>query len=237
MGEAGIGQGVEQGVGQGGKGNARMANELIRPIDPDSAHAIEETAKAAGKAIDAAVMSGKYVGEVLGDLPHDLVGIMGDWVKHKRARRWAELSADTQKILRERGVENREEVSPSVAIPLIAAAINEDRDVLKQLWAKLFAAAMDPNRANLVRPSLIDFLKRLDPLDALVLQYSVGHSHNPAMGDLAEHLSKALQVSRDEAFFSLEHLHELGGLDQSPNQMPIPRVSAKGRLLMRAVSD
>jgi hypothetical protein len=76
-----------------------MANELIRPIDPDSAHAIEETAKATAKAIDAAVQSGKYLGEVLGDLPHDLVGIMGDWVKHKRARRWAELSADTERIL------------------------------------------------------------------------------------------------------------------------------------------
>ena len=48
-----------------------MGNELIRPIDPDSAHAIEETAKAAAKAIDAAVQAGRYVGEVMGDLPHD----------------------------------------------------------------------------------------------------------------------------------------------------------------------
>jgi hypothetical protein len=33
-----------------------MANELIRPVDPDSAHAIEESAKAASKAIDAAAL-------------------------------------------------------------------------------------------------------------------------------------------------------------------------------------
>ena len=143
-----------------------MATELIRPIDPDSAHAIEETAKAAGKAIDAAVQAGKYVGEVLGDLPHDLVGIMGDWVKQQRARRWAELSAETEKILRERGVENRSEASPSVAIPLIAAAINEDRDGLKQLWAKLFAAAMDPSRTSFFRNAFIDAAKNMDPMDA-----------------------------------------------------------------------
>jgi hypothetical protein len=68
-----------------------MAEELIRPIDGDSAHAIEEAAKATSKAIDAITQSGKYAGAVLGDLPHDLVGIMGDWVKHVRARRWAEL--------------------------------------------------------------------------------------------------------------------------------------------------
>ena len=104
-----------------------MANELIRPIDADSAHAIEEASKAASKAIEAAMQTGKYVGAVLGDLPHDLVGIIGDWVAHKRARRWAELQAETDRILRARGVENRENVSPSVAIPLIAAAVNEDR--------------------------------------------------------------------------------------------------------------
>jgi predicted alpha/beta hydrolase len=128
-----------------------MPTELIRPIDPDSAHAIEETAKATAKAIDAAVQAGKYVGEVLGDLPHDLVGIMGDWVKQRRARRWAELCAETLKILHARGIDNREDVSPSVAIPLIAGAINEDRDVLKELWARLLAAAMDPARSKLVR--------------------------------------------------------------------------------------
>lgn len=132
-----------------------MANELIRPIDADSAHAIEEASKAASKAIEAAMQTGKYVGAVLGDLPHDLVGIIGDWVAHKRARRWAELQAETEKILRERGVENRENVSPSVAIPLIAAAVNEDREGLKQMWAKLLAAALDPSRASRVRPLII----------------------------------------------------------------------------------
>ena len=61
-----------------------MANELIRPIDPDSAHAIEETAKATAKAIDLAAQAGKYIGAVIGDLPHDLVGIMDDYVKQHR---------------------------------------------------------------------------------------------------------------------------------------------------------
>jgi hypothetical protein len=217
-----------------------MPNELIRPIDPDSVHAIEETAKAAARAIDAAVQAGKYVGEVLGDLPHDLVGIMGDWVKHKRARRCAELSADTERILRDRGVDNREDVSPSVAVPLIAGAINEDRDVLKQLWAKLLAAAMDPNRATLVTPSLIELLKQMDPVDTLVLQQLVASRDSlPSVpsNDLAESLAKRLEVSRDEAFWSLEHLHELGCLAQSPNNFPRPGASAKGRLLIRVVSD
>jgi hypothetical protein len=111
-----------------------MPNELIRPVDPDTAHAVEETAKATGKAIDMVTDSGQYVGAVLGDLPHDLVGIMGDWVKHKRARRWARLSAETGEILRARGIGNREEVSPSVAIPLIAAAIKSSGTSGRSCW-------------------------------------------------------------------------------------------------------
>jgi hypothetical protein len=211
-----------------------MGNELIRPIDPASARAIEETAKATSNAIAAAVKGGNYVGDVIGDLPRDLVGLVGDWVKHKRLRRWAELMEDTQQILRERGVENREEISPSVAVPLIEAAVNEDRDGLKQLWARLLAAAMDPRLSTLVRPSLIELLKNLDPLDARVLELQgqgmAGH------GDLADRITAVLKVERDDAFYSLEHLYELKCLERSPIDIPVPNLTAKARLLMRAVA-
>jgi hypothetical protein len=213
-----------------------MANELIRPIDADTAHAIEETAKATAKGIDAATQGGQYVGSVLGDLPHDLVGIMGDWVKHKRARRWAELSAETERILRARGVENREEVSPSVAIPLIAAALNEDREVLKDLWAKLLANAMDPKHTNLVRPSLIELLKQFDPLDALVLRELTDGGFQTG-SNLAQGLAAHLKVLPDEAYLSLEHLFELRCLGALPNDTSRPPVTSKGRALIRAVSD
>jgi hypothetical protein len=214
-----------------------MPDELIPRVAADS-KAIEEAAKTAGKAINAAVQAGKYVGEVLGDLPHDLVGIMGDWVKHKRARIWAELSVRTNEILRDRKVENREDVSPSVAIPLIAGAINEDRDGLKELWARLLANAMDPSRTHLVRPSLIELLKQLDPLDALVLQRLVAsYPHGAHGGDLAQDLAGELKVARDEAMLSLEHLHELGCLVHSPNEAPRTPITAKAIGLVRAVSD
>jgi hypothetical protein len=181
-------------------GGNDMSNELIRPIDPDSAHAIEEAAKATSKAIDAAVKAGGYGGAVLGELPHDLLGIMGDWVKHVRARRWADLQSETDRILGNRGVENRERVSPSVAIPLIAGAINEDREVLKQMWAKLLAAAMDPARANRVRASIIETLKKMDNVDALVLSSILPLMSAPNWRDA---LKTRLKISGDEITFPL----------------------------------
>lgn len=211
-----------------------MANELIRPMDPESAKAISETMKAASTAVEAIVKGGHYAVGVAGDLPHDLVGIIGDWVKHKRLRRWAQLCEETEQILRERGVENREDVSPSVAIPLIDAAINEDRDILKQLWAKLLAAAMDPRRTQFVRPSMIELLKQLDPLDAQILQLRYPNDL-VGRGDLADRIIDRLGVDRDEAFYSLEHLHELG-CGTSPDLVPVPPLTAKARLLLRAVT-
>lgn len=210
-----------------------MSNDLIQ-----TSHAIEETAKATGQAIDALTQGGQYVGSVLGDLPRDLVGFVGDWVKHKRLRRYAQLCDETAEILRARGVDNRDEVSPSVAIPLIAAAINEDREVLRDLWAKLLANAMDPKRTNAVRPSLIELLKQFDPLDALVLQQLTDETFRHSTGtDYADALSTKLQVSHDEAYLSLDHLYELGCLRQPPDSVPRPPVTAKARALMRAVSD
>jgi hypothetical protein len=211
-----------------------MANELIRPIDPDSAHAIEETAKAAAKAIDAAVQSGKYVGEVLGDLPHDLVGIMGDWVKHKRARRWAELSAETDKILRERGVENRDEISPSLAIPLIAAALNEDRDELKQLWAKLLAAAMDPQRAKSFRQAFIGVAKKLDPMDATILQ-AANDRGGVINGTTRNDLAGTFRMSRDQVDVAVDNLVklELAAVVHRPDAV----VTHFGREFLHAVAS
>ena len=49
-----------------------MGIELIKPIDSDTAHAIEEAAKTAGKAIDAASETGKYFSRVLGQVPEKL---------------------------------------------------------------------------------------------------------------------------------------------------------------------
>ena len=60
-----------------------------------------------------------------------------------------------RRILEERGVKELVEPSPSVIAPLLSAAVNEDRDILKSLWARLLANACDPNRQNLVRLSFI----------------------------------------------------------------------------------
>jgi hypothetical protein len=213
-----------------------MAKELIRPIDADTARAIEETSKTVGKAIDASVRAGNYAGDILGNLPRDLFGLIGDWVAHKRARNWVRLQAETNKLLRDRGVENREEVSPSIAIPLIDAALDEDREALRQIWAKLLAAAMDPTRTHSVRLAFIDAIKRMDPLDAAVLHGLYGPPHNgQIIGASRTALTQKLSASHDEIELSIDNLAKLGlvRLTDSPDGT----ISTFGREFLRILSS
>jgi hypothetical protein len=154
-----------------------------------------------------------YLDRVSSKLPENLVGLLGDYVEQKRLRRLADLWAETREHLRKRGVIERVDVSPSVLLPLLGAAMDEDRAVLKELWAKLLAAAMDPNRADFVRPSLISLLKQMDPLDARILaMLADGIPANQNAGDL---LAENLKVSRDDAHLPLTIL-----VDDLANRRP-----------------
>lgn len=219
-----------------------MSNELTRPIDPDTAKAVEETAKLGGKLVDAGTKAGGYVDRVIGRLPDNLVGLaIGDWVLHKRVRRWAELQAETSEILRKRGVTAPfEDISPSIAVPLIEAAVNETRDGLKEVWARLLADAIDPKRRR-VRLSFIDAVKRMDPLDAIILQ-KTSEWATDVDDQYRERLIAELKISSDEIEISFEQLVDLrcvvklGGVS-SHGGLPNIRLTPFGRELMRAVRD
>src|SRR5271166_1889169 len=105
-----------------------MAEELIRPIDENTAKALEESAKALGQGFDLVGGLGAYLARALGGVPENLVGLLvGDWLIHKRVRRWSELEAETRRLLDERNVkEPDQDISPSIALPLIEAALDED---------------------------------------------------------------------------------------------------------------
>jgi hypothetical protein len=48
----------------------------------------------------------------------------------------ADLCAETRKHLHMRGLTETVDPSPFVLLPLLRAAMDEDRSVLKELWAK-----------------------------------------------------------------------------------------------------
>src|SRR5207247_8456868 len=74
-------------------------------------------------------------------------------------------------ILRDRNRSETAEVDEQIAIRLLEAAQGEPREEMQDLWARLLANAMDPTRKDYVRPEFIEALKKLQPVDALVLSF------------------------------------------------------------------
>jgi hypothetical protein len=109
---------------------------------------------------------------VLGTCPADLIGVLGgDWLRHTRIRNWAKYDAKTREHLEKWGAkEPFEDPTQPLAMPIIEAAIDEVREVLQDLWARLLASSMHPDRKGRVRQSFIELLKQLDLLDALCLR-------------------------------------------------------------------
>jgi hypothetical protein len=235
-----------------------MGGELI---DPATAAAAGEAAKAAGKAIDLTSSFGSFLGRMFGAVPEDVVGLLGgDLLHHVRLRNCARLEQRTEEILCERGVSETVPLSPSVAIPLLEAAKNESREELQELWARLLAAAMDPNRDSRVRQSFVTTVKQLDPLDALILNFSyeitkrLNESSREPSEDFAYYLlhqkenpnqtavavmSKRFSVSEDEIMVSCQNLTTLNLVANFavPLASFAAFLSPTGRTFMRALYD
>ncbi|MGY4312928.1 Abi-alpha family protein [Bradyrhizobium sp. JR3.5] len=213
-----------------------MGNEIIRPIDENTAKAIEESARFGGKLVDAGSAAGGYLSQTLGTLPHNLVGLIGDQVEYWRRRRFIELSADLERRLAERGVKGIEP-SPTLAIPILEAAVDETRSELKELWERLLANAFDPARTNSLRDSFVEILKKFDPMDALVFEAMAAPIGDlkPNARDfvLAQLQSKS---SIEEILVSFENLQSLGCISNVNRDSWNPVLSNRGRLLYRALT-
>lgn len=128
--------------------------------------AIEETAKATGKAIDLIRDGGRAIGPAIGDI----YGLMiGDKVRAARVRNLDKINQKRQRKLEDRGVTDPLQPPEDIAIPALEAAQGETRDEMQELWAQLLANAMDPARASNVRPEFIEILRQLQPIDADIL--------------------------------------------------------------------
>lgn len=159
----------------------------------------------------------RYIGRVLGTVPHDAVGlVIGDPLHFVRETIAAQYDILLDKILSRRNVTRTQPVSPSLAIPMLRGAYDEGRPELQELWAALIASAMDPTRAGRVRLSFVETLKRLDPLDALVLKKRYEHP-NPMTPSSVMGIARMIGEQETEVLISIDNLNVLKCVDKMPN--------------------
>jgi Abortive infection alpha len=207
-------------------------------MDPATTQAVakaaEESAKTAGKGLEIVHDTGGYLRGVFADLPADLVGVAGGaWLHEIHARLRDKLRRRTEQILRERDVQDVIELSPNMAVALIAGAQEEGREELMELWARLLANAMDPS-LNTVRHSFIATVKNMDPVDAVVLRYihekniaSVlrGQQEDESQSTGVRNIATVIGRRSDEVEVSLRHLQDLLLFDYANNTWVVNAIS------------
>ena len=143
----------------------------------ESAKALQEVAKAGGKAVDASRSVGGWLDRIFGQGVEDAVAL--HWSDRIRARRieraiydWAKLTTLMGKVevrLKARGVHDLRLVPPKIALGIIEKATIEDEDELHSLWGNLLATGLDA-ATDQVQTKYISILSDLTREDATVLK-------------------------------------------------------------------
>jgi hypothetical protein len=192
---------------------------------------IEATANAVSKTVDAASAA------IKAPVVQAMLGLAGGnlliaWNERQRER----IKRRTAELLQEEGVEQAGVLSPSLAIPLISAAENETRPELEEMWARLLATGMNPDRAAEVRIDFIDTLRQLDPLDAQLLRAIAGHDGGPNLESMRRLYQTTLPgVDNDDLAISGQKLQRLGCLSLS-HGVYSAAITSYGRKLIAACS-
>ncbi|MDP2241886.1 MAG: Abi-alpha family protein [Burkholderiales bacterium] len=145
-----------------------MSNE--DPIS-ETAKAVQEVAKATGKAIDAGQTFGGFISRYVAGSIEQGMGIFEDKLKYMRWERQVRLMQRSEQLLLEAGLTRPTRAIPlKLAIPLLEAASLEDDDYLQDLWARLLVNAANGGSHVSLHRAYIAVLEQLTPLEAVILQ-------------------------------------------------------------------
>lgn len=207
-----------------------MSDNLI--VSDEEAKAIQESAKLGAKALEIVEGAGGWISDVLGDVPKNLVGVLGgDRLAEYRRANLEKISEKAKAKNRARGVTHTERVSLVIALPLFEAAAEESREELQERWACLLAAAMDPARLHQVRRAFIATLQAFEPIDVRVLM-AISKKGREHSSDLRADLAREIGISHEQVDISLDKLRDLKCLLDNRRDF-----TAYGTELLRAVND
>lgn len=167
----------------------------------ETAKAVQEVAKATGKAIDAGEKFGGFISRFISSPLEQGIGIFEDKLKYMRWERQVRLMQRAEQMMKELGIAAPTRAIPlKLAIPLFEAASLEDDDYLQDLWARLLVnAANGSSRINLQR-AFISVLEQITPLEAAILEkiYSLHYSETQHQGVAVEKLPFEVSVAKEE---------------------------------------
>jgi len=196
----------------------------------ESAKAVQEVAKTAGKAIDLSEKFGQFISQYVGASLSASFGIFEDKLKYMRWERQIRLMQRANDFLLKEGfAQPNQEIPLKFAVPLLEAASLEDDDYLQDLWAKLIVNSAIETSGITINRTFIDILERLSPMEAKILNvvyeipYEDMHHHGVDTRNLPRSAvsfpEKSAQIERmeppEEVKLALANLDRLGCISVS----------------------
>jgi len=191
----------------------------------EESKAVQEVAKATGKAIDAAREAGGFIAKFVSGPLEQGMGIFEDRLRYMRWERQLRLMQRAQDILQLAGLSAPTRPVPlKLAIPIMQGASLEENDGLQDRWAALLVNAANANFRSEVRRSYTSILEQITPLDAQILDilYSLPFEKSQHDGIVTGNLPESARIAdekepndalpSDEAVISLSNLARLGCL-------------------------
>ena len=193
-------------------------------MSDESAKAVQEIAKTAGKAIDAGEKFGGFISRFISGSLEQGVGIFEDKLKYMRWERLQRLMRRAEEFMSNQGLEAPSKPIPlKLAVPLFQAASIEDDDSLQDMWARLLINSTSIESGIDLNRVYIDILERLTPLEARILERIYSPPFNETQrkrvvtGQLPDTAvieasleNKYLEQPRDEVKLALANLARLG---------------------------
>lgn len=168
----------------------------------DMTKAVEEMAKTAGKAIDAANRVGQFIAEYIKGSLEQGFGIFEDKLRYIRWERRMRLMDRATQFLHARGLKHPTRPVPmNIAIPILQLGSMEEDDELQDLWARLLVNAGDAGSGITVQAAFLGILQNLSPFDARVLEqiYSFDDETGPERKDIyTMDLPEKIHLSRPD---------------------------------------
>lgn len=168
----------------------------------ESAKAVQEVAKASGKAIEAGQNFGGFIARFVAGSLEQGMGIFEDRLKYMRWERQVRLMQRANQLLKEIGLEKPTRAIPlKLAVPLLEAASLEDDDYLQDMWARLLVNAANGNSRVSLQRAYISILEQITPFEALILQkiYALPYDETRHNGVVVGNLPKSVAVGPEGA--------------------------------------
>lgn len=193
-------------------------------LDEES-KAVQEVAKTAGKAVDAAREAGGFIAKFVAGPLEQGIGIFEDRLRYMRWERQVRLMRRSEQLLAQLGLTGPTRSVPlNIAIPLFQGGSLEEDDAMQDRWAMLLVNAADATFKGEIRRAYLNILEQITPLEARILDtiYALPFAETQHAGVITENLPDTalaqseketeLGMPREEVVLALSNLVRVGCL-------------------------